>query len=72
MGRPAFSHDTKYYLKCPTSNKKLQDMQRNRKVQPITHQKKGRQQKLPVRDFPGSPEVKNLHFQCRGHGSDPW
>lgn len=25
-----------------------------------------------ARDFPGSPVVKTLGFQCRGHGSDPW
>ena len=23
-------------------------------------------------DFPGSPVVKTLHFQCRGHGFDHW
>ena len=23
-------------------------------------------------DFPGSPVVKTTHFQCRGHGFDPW
>ena len=28
--------------------------------------------KLDVRDFPGGPVVKTLHFQCRGHGFDPW
>ena len=25
-----------------------------------------------IRDFPGSPAVKTPHFQCRGHGFDPW
>ena len=25
-----------------------------------------------VRDFPGSPVVKTLHFHHRGHGFDPW
>ena len=24
------------------------------------------------RDFPGSPEVKTLHFQCKGHRFDLW
>ena len=24
------------------------------------------------RDCPGSPVVKNPHFQCRGHGFNPW
>ena len=24
------------------------------------------------RDFPGSPVVKTLSFQCRGHGFNPW
>ena len=23
-------------------------------------------------DFPVGPVVKTLHFQCRGHGFDPW
>ena len=23
-------------------------------------------------DFPGSPVVKTLPFQCNGHGFDPW
>ena len=23
-------------------------------------------------EFPGSPVVKTLHFQCRGHRFDPW
>ena len=25
-----------------------------------------------VRDFPGGPVVKTLHFYCRGCGFDPW
>ena len=25
-----------------------------------------------LRDFPSGPVVKTLHFQCRGHGFDPW
>ena len=24
------------------------------------------------KDFPGSPVVKTLCFQCKGHGFDPW
>ena len=24
------------------------------------------------RDFPGGPVAKTMHFQCRGHGFDPW
>ena len=24
------------------------------------------------RNFPGGLIVKTLHFQCRGHGFDPW
>ena len=26
---------------------------------------------IQVKDFPGGPVVK-MHFQCRGHGFDPW
>ena len=29
-------------------------------------------QKVKHRDFPGSPVVKTLHFQCKGHGFDPF
>ena len=25
-----------------------------------------------TRGFPGGPEVKTLHFHCRGLGFDPW
>ena len=28
--------------------------------------------KEQARDFPGSSVVNNAHFQCRGHGFDPW
>ena len=28
--------------------------------------------KKPNSDFPASPMVKALSFDCRGHGSDPW
>ena len=31
-----------------------------------------KKKKKPIRDFPGSPVVKMPHFQCRGHGFDPW
>ena len=27
---------------------------------------------LSLRDFPGSPVVKTLCFQCMGHGFNPW
>ena len=27
---------------------------------------------LNMRDFTGSPVVKTLHFQCRGHRFHPW
>ena len=27
---------------------------------------------MGYRDFPGSPVVKALSFQCRGHRFDPW
>ena len=33
---------------------------------------KSRNLSLPSRDFPGSPVVKTLHFQCRGCRFDPW
>ena len=25
-----------------------------------------------TRNFPGGPMVKTSHFQCKGHGFDPW
>ena len=28
--------------------------------------------KMKLKDFPGGPVVKILHFHCRGHGFDPW
>ena len=27
---------------------------------------------MQLRDFPGGPVVKTLHFHCRGCGFDPW
>ena len=27
---------------------------------------------IRVRDFPGGPVAKTVHFQCRGPGFDPW
>ena len=27
---------------------------------------------LKTWDFPSDPFVKILHYQCRGHGFDPW
>ena len=34
-------------------------------------------QEMPIKihtlgEFPGGPVVRTLHFDCRGHGFDPW
>ena len=39
---------------------------------PVHYQKKFSRYKGAKRDFPGGPVIKTLHFQCRGHGFDPW
>ena len=42
-----------------------------REVMTRLHALKKKQTEKYCGDFPGSPVVKTLFFQCRGHGFDP-